>query len=94
MPRTKGAKNEPREINVDEKIIAVKAELDEMKKAIAEKKKELKRLEKAKIEADKAAEAKKEEEEKEKMIEVIKKHGMTYRDIIDLLGEAKENTVD
>ena len=85
MPRTKGAKNKPREINVDEKISAVKAELDEMKKAMAEKRKELKKLEKAKIEADKAAEAMKEEEEKAKMLEAIEKSGLTYTEVIDLL---------
>ena len=39
MPRTKGSKNKPKENNknIDEKISAVKAELDEMKKAMAEK---------------------------------------------------------
>ena len=56
-----------------------------MKKAMAEKRKELKKLEKAKIEADKAAEAMKEEEEKANMLEAIEKSGLTYAEVIDLL---------
>ena len=45
----------------------------------------LKALNKAKIQADKAAAAKKAEEDKAKLLEAIEKSGLSYTEVIDLL---------
>ena len=55
MPRPKGSKNKAKAVieNVDEKIAAVEAEIAKLTADLKEKKTELKKLVKAKAEADK-----------------------------------------
>ena len=87
MPRPKGSKNKVKPVveNVDEKIAAVEAEIEQMKANLKAKKDELKDLKKAKIAADNAAEEKKAEEEKAKLLEAIKQSGKSYEEILELL---------
>ena len=76
MPRPKGSKNKVVIIeNVDEKIAAVNAEIERLKADLKAKKDELKTLNKAKLQADKAAAARKAEEDKAKLLEAIEKSG-------------------
>ena len=87
MPRPKGSKNKAKIIveNVDEKIVAVEAEIVEMTASLKAKKAELKQLKKAKVQADKAAEEKKAEEEKAALLEAIAQSGKSMDEILDLL---------
>ena len=87
MPRPKGSKNKAKIIveNVDEKIVAVEAEIVEMTAALKAKKAELKQLKKAKLQADKAAEEKKAEEDKAKLLDAIAQSGKSMDEILDLL---------
>ncbi len=87
MPRLKGSKNKAKVVveNVDEKIIAVEAEIAEITANLKAKKAELKKLRKAKIEVDKAAEEKKAAEDKAKILEAIEKSGKTLEEVMELL---------
>ncbi len=87
MPRPKGSKNKPIEIieNVDEKIAAVEAEINKLIEDLKAKRFELKVLKKAKVKADKAVEEKKAEEDRAKLLEVIKQSGKSYEEIMELL---------
>ena len=87
MPRPRGSKNKAKIIveNVDEKIVAVEAEIVEMTASLKAKKAELKQLKKAKVQADKAAEEKKAEEEKAALLEAIAQSGKSMDEILDLL---------
>ena len=87
MPRPKGSRNKAKVVvqNVDEKIIAVEAEIVEITANLKAKKLELKKLEKAKAEADKVAAEKKAAEEKAEMLAAIEKSGLSFDEIIDLL---------
>ena len=87
MPRPKGSKNKAKIIveNVDEKIVAVESEIVELTATLKAKKAELKKLKKAKLQADKAAAEKKEEEDKAKVLEAIAQSGKSVDEILDLL---------
>ena len=87
MPRPKGSKNKAKIIveNVDEKIAAVEAEIEDLTAALKAKKADLKKLKKAKLQADKAAEEKKAEEEKAALLEAIAQSGKSMDEILDLL---------
>ena len=91
MPRPKGSRNRSKLIieNVDEKIIAVEAKITELDAALKAKKSELKNLKRAKVQADKAAakaaEEKKAEEDKAKLLDAIAQSGKTMDEILDLL---------
>ena len=87
MPRPKGSKNKVKVVveNVDEKIIAVEAEIEKLTADIKTKKSELKDLRKAKIKADKVAAEKKAEEEKAEMLAAIEKSGLSFAEVMDLL---------
>lgn len=87
MPRPKGSRNKAKLIveNVDEKIVAVESEITELTAALRAKKAELKNLKKAKVQADKAAEEKKAEEDKVKLLDAIAQSGKTMDEILDLL---------
>ena len=82
MPRPRASKNKVVVIeNVDEKIAAVNAEIEQLKADLKAKKAELKALNKAKIQADKIAEERKAEEDKAKLLEAIEKSGLSYTDV-------------
>ena len=87
MPRPKGSKNKAKAVieNVDEKIAAVEAEIAKLTADLKEKKTELKKLVKAKAEADKVAAEKKSEEEKAEMLAAIEKSGLSFAEVMDLL---------
>ena len=87
MPRPKGSKNKAKAVieNVDEKIAAVEAEIAKLAADLKEKKTELKKLVKAKAEADKVAAEKKAEEEKAEMLAAIEKSGLSFAEVMDLL---------
>ncbi len=91
MPRPKGSRNRSKLIieNVDEKIIAVEAEITELDAALKAKKSELKNLKRAKVQADKAAakaaEEKKAEEDKAKLLDAIAQSGKSMDEILDML---------
>ena len=87
MPRPKGSKNKVKVVveNVDEKIIAVEAEIEKLTADIKAKKSELKDLRKAKIKADKVAAEKKAAEEKAEMLAAIEKSGLSFAEVMDLL---------
>ena len=87
MPRPKGSKNKAKIIveNVDEKIAAVEAEIEELTAALKAKKADLKKLKKAKLQADKAAEEKKAEEDKIKLLDAIAQSGKSVDEILDML---------
>ncbi len=86
MARPKGSKNKVVVIeNVDEKISAVEAEIANLTAEIKSKKAEMKTLMKAKVQADKAAAAKKAEEEKTKILEAIEQSGKTLEEVMELL---------
>ena len=87
MPRPKGSKNKAKIIveNVDEKIAAVEAEIEDLTAALKAKKADLKKLKKAKLQADKAAEEKKAEEDKIKLLDAIAQSGKSVDEILDML---------
>ena len=87
MPRPKGSKNKAKIIveNVDERIVAVEAEIAELTAALKAKKADLKKLKKAKPQADKAAEEKKAEEDKIKLLDAIAQSGKSVDEILDML---------
>ena len=91
MPRPKGSRNRSKLIieNVDEKIIAVEAKITELDAALKAKKSELKNLKRAKVQADKAAakaaEEKKAEEDKAKLLDAIAQSGKSMDEILDML---------
>lgn len=87
MPRPKGSKNKAKIVveNVDEKIVAMEAEIVEITANLKAKKAELKQLRKAKIEADKAAAEIKAEEEKAKLLEAIQQSGKSLEEVLELL---------
>ena len=87
MPRPKGSKNKAKPVveNVDEKIAAVEAEINQLIEDLKAKRFELKVLRKAKVKADKAAEEKKAEEDKARFLEAIEQSGKSYDEIMELL---------
>ena len=87
MPRPRGSKNKAKIIveNVDEKIAAVEAEIEDLTAALKAKKADLKKLKKAKLQADKAAEEKKAEEDKIKLLDAIAQSGKSVDEILDML---------
>ena len=65
----------------------MEAEIEKLTADLKAKKAELKTLEKAKLKADKAAAAKKAEEEKARLLEAIEKSGKSPEEIIELLNQ-------
>lgn len=86
MPRPKRSKNKTKvPSNIDEQIAVINAEIEDLKATIKTKKAELKKLEKAKVQADKAAAEKKAEEEQQQIIAAVLASGKSFDEIIDLL---------
>ena len=94
MPRPKGSKNRKTvekaakavvTENLDEKLAAVQAEIDEISAQLKAKKAELKKLTQAKAEAEKAEAAKKAEEAKAAILEAVAASGKSVDEILDML---------
>ena len=86
MARPRGAKNKLKDIeNVDEKIAAVEAQIENLNADLKAKKAELKVLKKAKIKADLFLAEKKAEEDKVRLLEAFEKSGKTIDEVVDLL---------
>ncbi len=86
MARPRGAKNKLKDIeNVDEKIAAVEAQIENLNADLKAKKAELKVLKKAKIKADLFLAEKKAEEDKARLLEAFEKSGKTIDEVVDLL---------
>ena len=88
MPRPKGSKNKKAIAfsmeDVESKIAAVQAEIDDLGAQLKAKKAELKTLTKEKAAAEKAAAAKKLEEDKDRIMAAVEKSGMTVDEILEL----------
>lgn len=92
MPRTKGSKNKPKTeapiLTVEEienKMAAVEAEIEDLSEKLKEKKTELKQLAKDKLAAEEAAIARKAEEDKAKLLDAVEKSGKSIEEILELL---------
>ena len=92
MPRTKGSKNKPKTeapiLTVEEienKMAAVEAEIEDLSEKLKEKKTELKQLAKDKEAAIVAAAEKKAEEDKQAILDAVEKSGKTIEEILELL---------
>lgn len=90
MPRPKGSKNKkttaaiPLE-EVEVKIAAIQAEIDDLGAKLKAKKAELKNLTKQKASAEKAAAEKKLEEDKAKILAAVENSGKTLEEVLELL---------
>lgn len=91
MPRPKGSKNiksvAPVVEDIDQKIAAAEAEIEELGAQLKAKKAELKALIKDKEAALAAAAEKKAEEDKAKLLDALAKSGKTIDEIIEFLGK-------
>ncbi len=90
MPRPKGSKNKKSAIiieNVDERINTLETEIQTLSINLRTKKAELKKLAKAKLDAEKAAAAKKAEEDKKKLCEAFEKSSKSIEEILELLNQ-------
>lgn len=88
MPRPKGSKNKKSIViveNAEEKIAVLEAEIKTLTAELRAKKAELKKLAKAKLEAEKAAAAKKAEEDKQKLLAAVEKSGKSIEEILEML---------
>ena len=88
MPRPKGSKNKKSIViveNAEEKIAALEAEIRTLTAELRAKKAELKKLAKAKLEAEKAAAAKKAEEDRQKLLAAVEKSGKSIEEILEML---------
>ena len=79
MPRPKGSKNKASKLPADERLVAIDAEIAELQKEIAKKKRERKKI----IEQKNA-------EDQKKLLAAVQNSGMSIEDAIALLGGAKD----
>ena len=92
MPRPKGSKNKKTAVvidtveNIDEKIAAVEAAIDELTESLKARKAELKALTKAKLEAERLAAEKKAEADKAKLLEAFIASGKSVDEVITMLS--------
>jgi len=87
MPRPKGSRNKPSlPANIDEQIASVNAEIENLTASLKQRKAELKRLMKDKVEADRIAAEKKAEEDKAKILAAVEASGKTVDEILEMLG--------
>ena len=91
MPRPKGSKNKKSAVvldtieNIDEKIAAAESKVAALTEELKNQKAELKKLNKAKTEAEKFAAEKKAEEDTNKLMAAIAASGKSVDEIISLL---------
>ncbi len=88
MPRPKGSKNRKTRIieNVDEKIAAAQSEIGRLSAELKARKAEMRALNKAKQNAEKAAAARKAEEDKKAILAAAEASGRTVEEILAFLG--------
>ena len=88
MPRPKGSKNRKMRVieNVDEKIAAAQREIARMSAELKARKAEMRALNKAKQNAEKAAAARKAEEDKKAILAAAETSGRTVEEILAFLG--------
>lgn len=87
MPRPKRSRNKPSlPANIDEQIASVNAEIENLTASLKQRKAELKRLMKDKVEADRIAAEKKAEEDKAKILAAVEASGRTVDEILEMLG--------
>ena len=95
MPRPKGSKNKPKDIQpaaptisieeYDAKIKQTEAEINDLTEQLKAKKAELKKLTKGREAAEAAAEAAKAEEDKNKILEAVAASGKSVDEILEML---------
>ena len=87
MSRPKGSRNKKTLLieNVDERISAVEGEIARLTAEMKTKKSELRALAKAKLTADKAAAARKAEEDRKTILAAAEASGKTVEEILALL---------
>ena len=87
MPRPKGSRNKKTLLieNVDERISAVEGEIARLGAEMKTRKAELRSLTKAKLTADKAAAARKAEEDKKAILAAAEASGKTVEEILAFL---------
>ena len=88
MPRPKGSKNRKMRVieNVDEKIAAAQSEIARLSAELKARKAEMRALNKAKQNAEKAAADKKAEEDKKAILAAAETSGRTVVEILAFLG--------
>ena len=88
MPRPKGSKNRKTRIieDVDEKIAAAQREIGRLTAELKARKAELRALNRAKQNAEKAAAARKAEEDKKAILAAAEASGRTVEEILAFLG--------
>ena len=89
MPRTKGSKNRKTRIieDVDAKIAAAQAEIARLSAELKARKTELRALNRAKQNADKAAAERRAEEDRKAILAAAERSGKTVDEILGLLGQ-------
>jgi len=86
MPRPKGSKNKKIVVeNLDAQIAEAQKAVEELGASLKAKKAELKNLLTQKARAEKAAAAKKAEEDKAKVLDALKKSGKSVEELLDFL---------
>lgn len=88
MPRPKGSKNRKTRIieNVDERIAAAQSEIGRLSAELKARKAEMRALNRAKQNAEKAAAARKAEEDKKAILAAAEASGRTVEEILAFLG--------
>ena len=89
MPRPKGSKNRKTRIieDVDAKIAAAQAEITRLSAELKARKTELRALNRAKQNADKAAAERRAEEDRKAILAAAERSGKTVDEILVLLGQ-------
>ncbi len=89
MPRPKGSKNRKTRIieDVDAKIAAAQAEIARLSAELKARKTELRALNRAKQNADKAAAERRAEEDRKAILAAAERSGKTVDEILGLLGQ-------
>ena len=89
MPRPKGSKNRKTRIieDVDAKIAAAQAEIARLNAELKARKTELRALNRAKQNADKAAAERRAEEDRKAILAAAERSGKTVDEILGLLGQ-------
>jgi Skp family chaperone for outer membrane proteins len=89
MPRPKGSKNRKTRIieDVDAKIAAAQAEITRLSAELKARKTELRALNRAKQNADKAAAERRAEEDRKAILAAAERSGKTVDEILGLLGQ-------
>ena len=89
MPRPKGSKNRKTRIieDVDAKIATAQAEITRLSAELKARKTELRALNRAKQNADKAAAERRAEEDRKAILAAAERSGKTVDEILGLLGQ-------